>query len=87
MSIDNLKKNKDYMRESTEDKLLDKLHIKCKECDGRMRAGRQEGIRYYQCDNAAGHKDNMIRVVWVETPPNWLDWQLDSELSSEKETD
>jgi hypothetical protein len=84
MSFDHLK---DKARHTAEDRLLNTLHIKCKECDGRMRAGRQEGIRYYQCDNAAGHKDNMIRVVWVETPPNWLDWQLDSELASEKETD
>ena len=83
--IDNLKKNKDYMRESTEDKLLQTLFIKCKECDERMATGRQEGKRYYYCGNNTGHKDNLDRYVWVEMP-EWLEGEFDTKLSSEKET-
>ena len=85
--IDNLKKNKDYMRESTEDKLLQTLFIKCKECDERMATGRQEGKRYYYCGNNRGHKDNLDRYVWVEMPKYLdLEGEIDTELSSEKET-
>ena len=95
--IDNLKKNKDYMRESTEDKLLAKLHIKCKECDARMSTGRQEGKRFYYCGNNKEHKDNLDRYVWVEMPEYLADdailvnvtpseRKVDTELSSEKET-
>ena len=90
--IDNLKKNKDYMRESTEDKLLAKLHIKCKECDARMSTGRTEGKRYYYCGNNKGHEDNLDRYVYVDMPKYLLDdaiyleRELDTELSSEKET-
>ena len=84
--IENLKTNKDYMRESTEDKLLAKLHIKCKECDARMSTGRQEGKRFYYCGNNTGHKDNLDRYVWVEMP-EWLEGELDTELSSEKKAD
>ena len=85
--IDNLKKNKDYMRESTEDKLLAKLHIKCKECDARMSTGRQEGKRYYYCGNNTGHEANLDRYVWVEMPKYLdLEGEIDTKLSSEKET-
>ena len=95
--IDNLKKNKDYMRESTEDKLLAKLHIKCKECDARMSTGRQEGKRFYYCGNNKEHEDNLDRYVWVEMPEYLADdailvnvtpseRKVDTELSSEKET-
>jgi hypothetical protein len=68
MSIHNFDKNKDYMRESTEDKLLAKLHIKCKECNARMSTGRQEGKRFYLCTNHEGHADYLDRYVWVEMP-------------------
>ena len=85
--IDNLKKNKDYMRESTEDKLLAKLHIKCKECDARMSTGRQEGKRFYLCTNNEAHKDYLDRYVWVEMPEYLdLEGEFDTKLSSEKET-
>ena len=85
--IDNLKKNKDYMRESTEDKLLQTLFIKCKECDERMATGRQEGKRYYFCGNNTGHEDNLDRYVWVEMPKYLdLEGEINTELSSEKET-
>ena len=85
--IDNLKKNKDYMRESTEDKLLAKLHIKCKECDARMSTGRQEGKRFYYCGNNKEHEDNLDRYVWVEMPEYLsLEGEFDTKLSSEKET-
>ena len=85
--IENLKTNKDYMRESTEDKLLAKLFIKCKECDGRMSTGRQEGKRYYYCGNNTEHEDNLDRYVWVEMPEYLsLEGEFDTKLSSEKET-
>ena len=85
--IDNLKKNKDYMREHTEDKLLEKLHIKCKECNARMSTGRQEGKRYYYCGNNTGHEDNLDRYVWVKMPEYLsLEGEINTKLSSEKET-
>lgn len=83
MSFDHLK---DKARHSAEDKLLAKLHIKCKECDARMKTGRQEGKRYYMCLNNTGHKDNLDRMVWVDMP-SYLDWEFDTELSSEKKDD
>ena len=84
MSFDHLK---DKARHNAEDKLLAKLHIKCKECDARMSTGRQEGKRYYYCGNNRGHKDNLDRYVWVEMPEYLsLEGEVDTELSSEKET-
>ena len=82
MSFDHLK---DKARHAAEDKLLQTLFIKCKECDERMATGRQEGKRYYYCGNNRGHKDNLDRYVWVEMP-EWLEGEFDTELSSEKET-
>lgn len=77
---------KDSAAEGAEDRLLATLKIKCKECDARMSTGRQEGKRFYFCGNSAGHEQNMDRYVWVEMP-DYLDWEFDSKLSSEKETD
>ena len=59
---------KDKARHDAEDKLLAKLFIKCKECDARMSTGRQEGKRYYLCDNNKEHEDYLDRYVWVEMP-------------------
>ena len=84
MGFDHLK---DKARHSAEDKLLAKLHIKCKACDARMSTGRQEGKRYYYCGNNTGHEDNLDRYVWVEMPQYLsLDGEFDTKLSSEKET-
>ena len=60
-------------REGAEDKLLQTLTIKCKECDARMSTGRQEGKRYYMCDNNTAHADNLDRFVWVDMP-TYLDF-------------
>jgi hypothetical protein len=84
MSFEHLK---DKARHNAEDKLLAKLHIKCKECDARMVTGRQEGKRYYLCTNHEGHADHLDRYVWVEMPKYLdLEGEFDTELSSEKET-
>jgi hypothetical protein len=84
MSFDHLK---DKARHNAEDKLLATLVIKCKECDGRMSTGRQEGKRYYFCGNSIGHEDNLDRYVWVEMPEYLsLEGKFDTKLSSEKET-
>jgi hypothetical protein len=78
---------KDKARHQAEDKLLAKLHIKCKECDTRMDTGRQEGKRYYHCGNALFHEDGLARYVWVEMPEYLsLEGEFDTKLSSEKET-
>ena len=78
---------KDKARHDAEDKLLQTLFIKCKECDARMSTGRQEGKRYYYCGNNTGHKDNLDRYVWVEMPEYLsLEGEFDTKLSSEKET-
>ena len=85
MSFDHLK---DKARHTAEDKLLAKLHIKCKECDARMSTGRQEGKRYYYCGNNTGHEDNLDRYVWVEMPEYLsLEGEFDTKLSSKKEAD
>jgi hypothetical protein len=81
----NMSDPEDRARIGAENRLLAKLKIKCKECNRRMRTGYQEGKRYYYC-NSNDHIDAMPRMVWVDTPPNWLDWQADTELASEKET-
>ena len=73
----------DLARIAAENRLLATLKIKCKECNRRMRTGYQEGRRYYYCDSN-DHIDAMPRMVWVDTPPNWLDWQLDIELPGKK---
>ena len=73
-------------REGAEDRLLATLKIKCKECKLRMSTGRQEGKRYYFCGNAMHHEDGLDRYVWVEMH-NYLDWEFDSKLSSEKKAD
>ena len=73
-------------REGAEDKLLATLRIKCKECGERMSWGRQEGKRYYLCDNNTAHADNLDRFVWVDMP-EYLDWEFDSKLSSQKKDD
>ena len=84
MSFDHLK---DKARHTAEDKLLAKLHIKCKECDARMSTGRQEGKRFYYCGNNKEHEDNLDRYVWVEMPEYLsLEGEFDTKLSSEKET-
>ena len=84
MGFDHLK---DKARHDAEDKLMAKLFIKCKECDARMSTGRQEGKRYYYCGNNRGHKDNLDRYVWVEMPKYLdLEGEIDTKLSSEKET-
>jgi len=62
------KMTKDSAAEGAEDRLLATLQIKCKECDERMSWGRQEGKRYYMCDNNKGHADNLDRFVWVDMP-------------------
>ena len=80
------KMTKDSAANGAEDKLLATLVIKCKECDARMSWGRQEGKRYYLCDNNKGHQDNLDRFVWVEMPA-YLDWEFDSKLSSQKKDD
>jgi hypothetical protein len=78
----------DIARWGAEDRLLAELIIKCKECDQRMATGRQEGNRYYYCGNNKGHKDFLDRYVWVKMPEYLsLEGKLDTELSSEKETD
>jgi len=85
MSFDHLK---DKARHTAEDKLLAKLHIKCKECEARMSTGRQEGKRYYYCGNNTGHEDNLDRYVWVEMPEYLsLEGEFDTKLSSKKEAD
>ena len=76
----------DSAREGAEDKLLATLIIRCKECNQRMSWGRQEGKRFYLCDNNKGHKDNLDRFVWIDMP-SYLDWEFDTKLTSEKETD
>jgi len=58
----------DYARQAAETKLLQKLTIKCKECNARMSSGLQEGNRYYYCGNNTGHEDNLDRYVWVKMP-------------------
>ena len=84
MSFDHLK---DKARHTAEDKLLAKLHIKCKECEQRMSTGRQEGKRFYYCGNNKEHEDNLDRYVWVEMPEYLsLEGEFDTKLSSEKET-
>lgn len=60
-------------REGAEDKLLKTLNIKCKECNARMSTGRQEGKRYYLCENNTAHEDNLDRMVWVDMP-KYLDF-------------
>jgi hypothetical protein len=77
---------RDSAAEGAEDRLLATLQIKCKECGARMKWGRQEGKRYYMCLNNTGHEDNLDRMVWVDMP-SYLDWEFDTELSSEKKTD
>ena len=77
---------RDSAAEAAEDRLLRTLKIKCKECNLRMSTGRQEGKRYYFCGNAMHHEDGLDRYVWVEMP-NYLDWEFDSELSSQKKAD
>jgi len=77
---------RDSAREGAEDKLLATLVIKCKECDARMSWGRQEGKRYYLCDNNKGHQDNLDRFVWVDMP-SYLDWEFNTELTGQKEYD
>jgi len=77
---------RDSAREGAEDKLLATLQIKCKECDARMSWGRQEGKRYYYCGNNTAHADYLDRYVYVEMP-DYLDWEFDSKLSSQKEDD
>ena len=59
---------KEQAREACETKLLQKLKIKCKECNARMSSGLQEGNRYYYCGNNPGHEDNLDRYVWVKMP-------------------
>ena len=81
-----VKMTKDSAAQGAEDKLLATLQIKCKECGERMKWGRQEGKRYYMCLNNTGHEDNLDRMVWVDMP-SYLDWEFDTELSSEKKTD
>ena len=76
----------DSAREGAEDRLLATLIIKCKECEKRMSTGRQEGKRYYLCDNNKEHKDNLDRFVWVDMPA-YLDWEFDTKLSGQKKTD
>ena len=76
------------LQRNAEDKLLAKLHIKCKECDSRMSTGRQEGKRYYFCGNSKGHEDNLDRYVWVQMPEYLsLEGEIDTELSSKKKAD
>ena len=77
---------RDSAAQGAEDALLATLVIRCKECNERMSTGRQEGKRYYLCDNNKGHEDYMDRFVWVDMP-DYLDWEFDSKLSSEKKTD
>ena len=77
---------RDSAREGAEDKLLATLIIKCKECNERMSWGRQEGKRYYMCLNNRGHEDTLDRFVWVDMP-NYLDWEFDTELTSQKKDD
>ena len=76
----------DSAREGAEDRLLATLQIKCKECNERMSWGRQEGKRYYLCDNNKGHEDYLDRFVWVDMP-SYLDWEFDTKLSSQKKDD
>ena len=78
----------DLKKMNAEDKLLNSLSIKCKECNAIMSPGRQDGHRYYYCRNNGGHEDNLDRVVWVNMPP-YLESDsrdLDIELSSKQET-
>ena len=68
MSEDKISHATEIARWGAEDRLLAKLHIKCKECEERMSAGRQEGKRYYYCGNNTAHEDNLDRYVWVKMP-------------------
>jgi len=68
------KMTRDSAADGAEDKLLATLAIKCKECDARMSWGRQEGKRYYLCENNTAHADNLDRMVWVEMP-EYLDFK------------
>ena len=77
---------KDSAAEGAEDRLLATLQIKCKECNARMSTGRQEGKRYYYCGNNTAHPDNLDRYVYIEMP-EYLDWEFDSKLTSQKEDD
>ena len=62
---DNLK---EQAREACETKLLATLTIKCKECNGTMSTGLQEGKRYYYCGNNTAHEGNLDRYVWIRMP-------------------
>lgn len=64
----NMSRPEDYAREAAETKLLQKLKIKCKECNQRMSTGLQEGNRYYYCGNNVEHEDHLDRYVWVKMP-------------------
>jgi len=77
---------KDSAANGAEDKLLATLIIRCKECNKRMSWGRQEGKRYYLCDNNKGHEDYLDRFVWVDMP-SYLDWKFDTKLTSQKKDD
>ena len=77
---------RDSAAQGAEDALLATLVIRCKECNARMSTGRQEGKRYYLCDNNKAHEDYLDRFVWVDMP-DYLDWEFDSKLSSKKKTD
>ena len=68
LKIRGKKMTRDSVVNKKEDELLATLNIKCKECDARMSWGRQEGKRYYLCNNSEGHEDGLDRFVWVDMP-------------------
>ena len=77
---------RDSAAEGAEDRLLATLIIRCKECNERMSTGRQEGKRYYLCDNHKGHEDYLDRFVWVDMP-DYLDWKINTKFTGQKEYD
>ena len=79
----------DLKKMNAEDKLLNSLSIKCKECNAIMSPGRQDGHRYYYCRNNGCHEDNLDRVVWVNMP-HYLELEsrdLDIELPGKQKAD
>ena len=53
----------DKNRQQAEERLLASMSIRCKECNSRMRRGRQEGKVYYMCEEC-----DPDRMVWIEMP-------------------
>ena len=53
----------DKNRQQAEERLLASMSVRCKECNSKMRRGRQEGKVYYHCGEC-----DPDRFVWIEMP-------------------